>query len=129
MFRRIRTILWGIKYSIEQAIAFKRAITGLQKRRVFSFKKLRKGELFKLNPWIEYVAMHSSLSYVEAIDLYDKFSRLPWKLTNHRINLLTKLIMEQAGKGIPGNGIDILKLAADIEGIEKNPNKKRDRKW
>ena len=119
MFIRIRVVLWGIKYSIEKTIAFERVIKGLQKRRMFSFKKLRKGELFKLNPWIEYVATHSMLSYVNAIDLYDKCTSLPWKVTRRRARLLTKLIIDQANSGVVGTGIDVGMIAALIEGVEK----------
>ena len=119
MFRRIRVVLWGIKYSIEKTIAFKRAISGLQKRRMFSFKKLRKGELFKLNPWIDYVATHSMLSYVSVIDLYDKLIGLPWKLTRRRATLLTKLIIDQANCGVAGTAIDVGTIAVLIEGVEK----------
>jgi hypothetical protein len=70
MFIRINAMLRRFKYSIIAAILFERAISGMKKRRWFSYKGLKKGELFKLNPWIEYIATHSTLNYVSAIDFY-----------------------------------------------------------
>jgi hypothetical protein len=96
MFIRINAMLRGFKYSIIAAISFERAISGMKRRRWFSHKGLKKGELFKLNPWIEYIA--------------------------RRAKLLTKRIIDQANCGIIGPGISIGMLAISIE--EKETKKR-----
>ena len=115
MFIRTNAVLRRFKYSIIAAISFERAIAGLQKRRWFSYKGLKKGELFTLNPWIEYIAIHSTLNYASAIDLYDKCTGLPWKWTRRRAKLLTKLIIDQANCGVAGTAIGVCTIVTLIE--------------
>jgi hypothetical protein len=119
VFKRLDIMWRGRVYSIKAAISIERAIAGMKKRRWFSFKGLRKGELFKLNPWIEYVASHSELTYLAAINLYDKCINLPIKLTRRQTKRLTTLIMDQGSRGYAGLAIDIGMLAASIKGIKK----------
>ena len=119
LIKKINGMLQGFKHLINTVISFERAIAGMKRRRWFSYKGLKKGELFTLNPWIEYIAIHSTLNYVSAIDLYDKCTSLPWKVTRRRARLLTKLIIDQANSGVVGTGIDVGMIAALIEGVEK----------
>ena len=119
LIKKINVMLQGFKHLINTAISFERAISGMKRRRWFSYKGLKKGELFTLNPWIEYIAIHSTLNYASAIDLYDKCTSLPWKVTRRRAKLLTKLIMEQANYGGTGTEIDVGTIAVLIEGVEK----------
>ena len=118
LIKRITAMLGGFLYVIKAVISFERAIAEIKKRRWFSYKGLKKGELFTLNPWIEYIAIHSTLNYASAIDLYDKCTGLPWKWTRRRAKLLTKLIIDQANCGVTGTAIDVGRIAALIECVE-----------
>ena len=111
-------MLGGFLYVIKAVISFERAIAEIKKRRWFSYKGLKKGEPFTLNPWIEYIAIHSMLNYASAIDLYDKCTSLHWKVTRRRAKLLTKLIMEQANCGVVGTEIDVGIIVAVIKCAE-----------
>lgn len=121
----LKEICIWIKDAIKAAVVFQRAINGLKTRQWFSYKDLRKGELFKLNPWIDYVTTHSELTYTDAIGLYDELTSLPFDLTQRRVTRITQLIMDTANLGVEGRVIDVGLLAASIEAAEA---KKRGKK-
>lgn len=115
MIKKLNVRSWRLIHRIRAAIEFERCLKGLSSRKWFSFKRLRKGELFKLNSWIEYLAKHSQLNYVAAIDLYDRVTGLPCKLTRRRAARLTQLIIEASNVGVSRAAIDVGPLMASIE--------------
>jgi YHS domain-containing protein len=112
--KKLNVRLWKIKRRMKDVIERERAICGLIGGKWFYFAHLKKEELFKLNPWIEYISTHTTLSYAETINLYDKCTSLPIKLTRRKARMLTKLIIEQTAAGVAWM-IDPAMLVATME--------------
>jgi hypothetical protein len=108
MIKKLNVSVWRLIDKIRAVIEFECCLKALSSRRWFSFKRLQKGELFKLNSWIGYMPKHTQLRYKYAIELYNMLITLPVKFTRRRAKRVTKAIIDLSNRGY---SLEVIKSA------------------
>ena len=108
MFNRIKVLYRSVVYTLRTCYEYERGIHELRRHAFY----------WKLNPWIEYVAIHSQLNYLDAIEIYNVYNRLSIASTRKRAKMFTKLVIDMAGCGC---SVSLIKgyLIAALEEAEK----------
>jgi hypothetical protein len=95
MFIRIKVLYRSIIYAIKKAYVYEIAIHELGKHTY----------QMKVNPWIEYIASRSPMTYQDAIAMYDFYGRLPIVFSRKKAKVFSNLVIEMAGCGYSISGI------------------------
>lgn len=101
IFVRIKAVLRDISYAVKLAYLQERVIRTLKKQVLTS----------KRNPWVEYIAGHTSMNYHDAFDIYN-FYCLHVVSTPESAKLFTNFVKDAAGYGFSASDIKLCLIMA-----------------